>query len=905
MNWFSQLRQGRRIQNDVAEEIAQHLEEKAAALIAEGLSRKEAEEAARREFGNVTSIQERSRDVWSWTWLELAMTDVQRACRRLIHAPGFTVVSLLTLALGIGATTGIFTLLNVVLLKSLPVPNPQELLLVKEGDRPADKSRFSYPLFQHLQQQLPDSAPVAAMSWPHDFYVGAGNQADERATGQLVSGNYFAVFETHPAAGRLLVAQDDAKLSGSAVLVLSYEYWQRRFEGDGKVAGRKIEVNHVPFTIAGVAQQGFFGARPGSEPDFWIPLTMQSDVRYHSHYSDRSPADPSKPWVPQDSIQWLQLLVRMKDEAAAPHILSLINRSYGEERKAAAQRLRDPREREGILRSRLAFEAGQKGFAVLRLQFQRPLLLLMGMALMVLLIACANIANLLLARGLAREHAIAIELSIGASRARLLRQTLTECLLLAVCGGLCGIAIAFWFTSILPKWASNGEVAIPANLAPDAGVLFFAVVITVATGVLFGLAPAWQSTRVDPLRVLKANGRTTGSSGGTGRWSLRKTLVAAQVALSCVLLVGGGLFLRTLVNYSTLNPGFDRNHLVSVHLETHLLNYQAKEFLPLYRRIIEKVNAIPGVVSSSVATCALATGCMDSSDSLIADGSGRQPKRVSFQMNAVSLDYFKTVGIRSIKGRTFSSADTNGPPVALVNQTFAKRYFTDGNAIGKRMLWEPDGSNSFEIVGVVADARVNDIREVAPPLLYFAAAQQPGNIDSIDIRTAADPQRLVSQIRRVVLEVDRRLPIVSIHTLSEQVDRNLTQQRLIARLTLAFGLLALALACLGLYGVMAYTVQRRTSEIGVRLALGSNRGAMLWLVLKEALVLIAAGTIVGLALSALLMRLLTSFLYGLSSNDPLTTLSVAGLLLVVSMAASLIPAWQATRVNPMDALRGE
>ena len=669
------------------------------------------------------------------------------------------------------------------------------------------------------------------------------------------------------------------------------------------MAGRKLEVNHVPFTIVGVAARGFFGARAGSEPDFWIPLTMQSDVRYHDHYSDYA-AEPSKPWVPQDRIRWLQFVVRVKDPATVPQLTTVMNQEYRRHLDLLSQYLRDPDHRQALLRIHLTLEAGQQGFATLREQFAQPLLLLMGMAVMVLLIACANIANLLLARASARQRAFAVQLSMGASRLRLVRQTLTECLLLSTCGGVLGIAVAFWCTKVLPKWASAKGATIPLNLTPDARILTFSVLVAIATGVLFGLAPALRSAHLDPASVLKGSAHSI--AGHDERWSLRKALVAAQVALSLALLVGAGMFLRTLENYSRLDPGFDRDHLLSVHLDTHLVNYQTSDFPALYKRLIDQMDAIPGVRSASVATCSLVSGCLDSSDVVLTNDKQQKLVQGNAQVNSVSENYLATVGIRLLRGRGFGdNDDASAPKVAIVNQTFVKRYLGTVNPIGRRFSYADNGPDSFEIVGLVTDARVNDIREAAPPVIYFPIAQNLGNIDSLDIRTAGDPQWIAVQARQAIDSVDHRIPIVAVSTLKDEVNDNLTEQRLVARLTSIFGLLALGLACLGLYGVMSYLVQGRTSEIGVRLALGSSRSSILWLVLNETFVLAGIGALIGLLFSIVEMHLAASFLFGLSAEDPITMASATAILLLVSIVAGLVPARRAASIDPMQALRSE
>ena len=422
----------RRRYNDLSVSIQEHIEERTDELVEEGMPRAQAEQAARREFGNVTLIQERSREAWQWPTLESLWADTKYALRRLRKSPGFTSISLLTLAIGIGANAGIFTLLDAVLLKSLPVPHPEQLLIVKQGDHAADKSRFPYLFFDQVRQQLPAGATVAAMGWPDDFYVSTSKEPPQATEGQLVSGNYFQVFETYPVLGRLLTLDDDKKLGGSAVAVISYQYWQQTFGGDPAVIGRKLDINHVPFIIVGVAPQGFFGARAWTQPAFWMPLSMQS-ISYDDHYSDYG-AEPLKPWIPQANINWLILIVRVKSPAVIPQLMTALNQQY----KSVAQYMSDSNWRQAMLRTHLTLEPGQRGLANLRQQFEQPLLLLMAMAAIVLLITCANIANLLLARATARHHALAVQLSIGASRTRIIQQMLAECMPLSTGGGVLG-----------------------------------------------------------------------------------------------------------------------------------------------------------------------------------------------------------------------------------------------------------------------------------------------------------------------------------------------------------------------------------------------------------------------------------------------------------------------------------
>ena len=906
MNWLKQLMTRNALKRDLAEEMRQHLGEKIEALIAEGLNRSEAEHRARREFGNVTLLEERSREIWDWTAVEFLMADAYYAVRRLVQTPGFTIVCLLTLALGIGVNTGIFTLLNAVLLKSLPVPAPDQLFLVKQSGRTAEKTRFSYPLYQRVSRQIPDAISIAAMGWPDLFFVGSGSGPDETATGQLVSSGFFETFETQPLLGRLFDQDEDDRAGGHSEAVVSYEYWQRHLAADTAVMGRTLLVNHVPFVIIGITKPGFFGARPEAQPDFWLPLAAQFDVHYHSHYSDTTDADPSKPWLAQEDINWLQFVVRVKDSAAVPRFTAVMNRLFHDELQNLIRNGDDPQRQRRLQDAYLTLEPGQKGFATLREQFRNPLFLLFALTFIILLIACANVANLLLARASARERANAIQISIGAGRWRLLRQILIESLLLSFGGGLCGIGVAFWCAHVIPKWVWTPDRVLPLNLAPDWRILLFGIAMAVLTGTLFGLAPAIECLRVDPVVALKTNAKTTHGRTSGRRWSLRNSLVMGQVALSLLLLAAAGMFWRTLTNYSQLDPGFDRDHLLSVRVDTHLITYNPADFLSLYRRLVDGLNALPGVRSSSVASCALVVGCLDASDVFLFDKSSGTADRVNAQMQAVSLGYFHTVGVHLLRGRLFRTTDKDtSPRVALVNQTFANRFSNRRDVLGRRFAYDLDSTQRFEIVGLVSDARVNDVRQVAPPLIYFSIEQAPGNIGSIDILTAANPKSLVSEARQIVRKVDPRLSILRVNTLSDQVLQNLTIPRVIALLAGMFGILALGLACLGLYGVMSYLVGQRTAEIGIRLALGSNRSLVLWLVLKESLLLAAIGVAAGLALSLAVMQFATSFLYGLSADDPPTMTAAGLLLLFVSIMAGVLPAWKAATVNPMDALRAE
>jgi len=829
--------------------------------------------------------------------------DVRYALRQFRKSPGFAAVAIATLALGIGANTGIFTLVNSVMLKSLPVSNPEQLYLVTENDWQPSNARFAYQTFRDWRAAMPRGAELTATSALGTFFASFGESQPEMVTGQLVTGNYFQTLQTRSAAGRLLSENDDRTVAANPVAVISYGCWERRFGRDPNIVGRKLTVNGMPLQIVGVAPQGFFGVQVGAAPEFWLPTAMQSAVRYQQHYSQDTNAKTAEPWVLQPDIRWLQLMIRADKPAVAAQASAGLNQLFRMSLEQSAAQEKDPAERQAILRSKLYLLPGARGLPNLRTTFSQPLLALMAMVGIILLIACANLANLLLARAAAREREIAVRLSIGASRARLVRQLLVECMLLSVCGTVLGGSIAYWLSSVLPKWASERSTPIPLNLTPDIQVLLFSTVISVLTGIIFGLAPALQGTRVEPMHALKSSGR--GASGPGARWSTKQTLVASQVALTLVLLVGAGLFVRTLRNFTNLDGGFDRDHLLTVEVFTHLAGYSQPQLASLSRELIEKVEAIPGVRSAALASCELARGCGDASD-IFLPGVPHTNGETDAQERFVTNEFFATTAIPLVQGRLFADSDTeNSPKVVVVNRTFVRTFLPGKDPIGQYYGYDATTPRQFQIVGVVQDSRINDIREEVPPTIYHSFSQGIQDFETVNVRTFGDPAQLLTQIREVVRSIDAKLPIGNSSTLKEVVSDSLWGYRLIARLSSMFGLLALGLACVGLYGVLSYTVARRTSELGIRLALGASRRAVLWLVLHQVLVLIGAGLLAGLFLALISVRAIGSLLFGLSPYDPMTIVGAAAVLILVSIAAGLKPAWRAAHVDPTEALHVE
>jgi predicted permease len=829
--------------------------------------------------------------------------DLGYALRQLRKSPGFAAVAILTLALGIGANTGIFTLVNAVMLKSLPVPNPEQIYLVNQGDFEPQNTRFAYRTFQNARAVVPQGVGPAAASLPGRFYASFGGGEPEMSTGQLVSGNYFGTMGTYAEKGRLLGENDDREVAGSPVAVISYECWEQHFGRDPNAVGQKLTINGMPVQIVGVAARGFFGTQIGAAPEFWLPTTMQSAVRYQQHYSQDTNAKTNEPWVLQPDIRWLQFVIRATNPKLAAQTSAALNQVFHAELVQAAAQEKDPSERDRMLRARLSLVPGARGLPNLRNRFSQPLLALMAMVGIILLIACANLANLLLARAAGREREIAVRLSIGARRSRLLRQLLVECMLLSLLGTALGSAIAYWLCGNLPQWASSGSTPIPLNLAPDVRVLFFGVAVAVLTGIAFGLAPALQATRVEPIHALKSGGRS--ASGAGSRWSLKQTLVSIQVALSLVLLVGAGLFVRSLRNYSTFDPGFDRDHLVTVELDTHLAGYAAAQLPPLYQKLIERIEAIPGVRSAALLSCEIAAGCGDASD-IFLPGVPHTKGETDAQERFVGPEFFTTTGIPLLQGRTFADSDVQtSPKVVVVNETFVRQFLAGQDPIGQYYGYDAANPRQFQIVGVIKDSRVNDVREEVPPMSFHSLSQDAVDVESLNVRTFGDPAPLVAQIREAVRSVDPKLPIASSSTVANVVSEGLWAFRLIARLASIFGGLALALACLGLYGVMSYTVARRTAEMGIRFALGATRGSVLSLIFRNVLFVVGGGLLLGLALSFVSLRAVRSMLFGLSPYDPLTIFGAVMVLTAVAVFAGLKPAWRAAHLDPMEALRTE
>ena len=837
------------------------------------------------------------------------MNDVKYSFRGLIRNPGFTAMAVLSLALGIGANAAIFSLLDAVLLKTLPVGHADELVFLENGEPEAKRSsNISYRTFEQLRSQRSVLDDACFFSFPTRVNASINGNA-EVIEGQLVSGSFFSTLGVTPAAGRMFSDSDDSDTDPQAVAVISYSYWQRRFGSSSLAIGQNMVVNNRPFAIVGVAPAEFFGAIVGSAPDVYLPSATGDQIL------------PRRVRSREAALTFVLARLResVTETQAQPQLGLLVQQASLAELGPGAT----AEKRAAVQQQRLHLLPASQGFNVLRQQFSTPLRLLMVVVGLVLLIACANVANLLLARAAARQKEIALRVALGASRWRIMRQLLTESLLLALTGGALGLLLASWSSSVLLSVFSSGHnpVTAGARLAistpVDLRILGFTAAVSLLAAIVFGLAPAWRATRTDLTPSLKATRTSSHRWFGWGR-----ALVVSQVALSLLLLIGAGLFIRTLASLRRLDTGFNREHVLVFNVDPQLIHYERKQIPQLYNQMLERVRNVPGVESVTLARQGLLSGGGTQGSIRVAGFEPPPQENAITRANGeveldmpylaqVGPDFCRTLGMTILRGRDLTTQDNEtAPRVALVNEAFERYYFNNQDPIGKRFDRGVDNGGEVEIVGVVKDAKATGLREQTPRTFYVPFLQDPSSWreTTFQVRTVADPLSLAAAVRSAVQSIDANLPIFRMRTLESQVDESLGQERLVATLASLFGVLALLLACAGLYGVLSYSVSRRTQEIGIRMALGAARRDVLRMVLRQGMVLAAIGIVVGLASAFVLTRYLESLstlLFGVKATDPLTFVVTVVVMTMVGLLACLLPARRATNVSPLVALRQE
>jgi predicted permease len=832
--------------------------------------------------------------------------DLKYGLRVLLKKPGFTLIAVLSLALGIGANTAIFSLLDAVLLKSLPVQQPDRLVLFGNGqsmgvtnDFPSEScDLFSYPFYRQVQQRGDVFSGVASqlsIQWNvHGFVNGNVSSDIEQFQVQLVSGSYFPVLGVNPYVGRVLNETDDQTVGAHPVAVVSHAWWTRRLGQDPNAVGKTVTIDDVAYTIVGVAPREFFGTTVGNAPDMWVPLAMEKQLP-PAHWDGRN----------SESFQSLFVIGRLKDGVSPEQASAAVNLLFKQSLEARAGTEPAADRVQAIQSARIDLTPMGRGLSTLREQFSLSLKVLMGVVGLVLLIASANVANLLLAQGAARRREFAVRLAVGAGRARLVRQLFTESALLAICGGLVGVGLSWWGSRLLLLMASNGPEALPVDVTPNLRVLGFTFGVSVLCAIVFGTVPALRASRIEPNSSLK--GGKTGVPS-TLRNPLGKAFVVGQVALSLLLLVAAGLFVRTLIKLQSIPSGFDQENVLLLQVDTSATGLKDDNpKLPLLlKEVEEKVKAIPGVQAASFAFITFNQGFWTGPAFTREPGAPEGRNRV-IRNNVVGPDFFAVMGLPIVAGRGFGPQDTSkSQTVAVISESMAQRFFPNGSVLGKRFgIDGPDSTEKIEVIGVVRDAKYGSLTEEIRPMAFYSHAQQPGALGNLVIRYSGTAGSVVPQIRQAIRQVDRNLPIDDVVTLSDHIGRSLVQQKLVARLASFFGLLALLLACIGLYGVMSYGVARRTNEIGIRMALGARGGSVLWLVLREALLLVAIGLVIGVLTSLAVTKTAASLLYELKPNDPLTIGTATLLLAAVAALAGYLPARRASRVDPMVALRDE
>jgi len=835
------------------------------------------------------------------------LEDLRYALRVMGTRPGLAAVALLSLTVGIGVNTAIFSLWNGVLRSPLPgVVKPEQLVILTDpstaggwtGNETGDRHWLTYAEFEQLRDHVGSfSGLMASQSFLDRWQIRFEGGGWEETRGRLVSGDYFQVLGVSARLGRVFTATDDG--ATPAYAVISDSYWQRRFGGRADVVGRTFTLRNAVLTIIGVTPPGFIGETIGQQPDLWVPVRMQAAVR---------PGDDLLHDTPPSKTMWLHVFGRLKPGVAPEQAGAEANAIFKAGLESFYGAITSPERRREFLDQRLKIRAGERGASETRSDFSTSLTALLGAVGVLLLIACANLANLLLARGAARRSEMALRLSLGASRGRLIRQALTESLTLAVMGGAAGLAAAYWFHAMLARMIAQSDRDFQMSFALDPQILVFTLAITTMTAMLFGLLPAWQITNTDAGTSLREHSR--GSTGGIGQSRWGRALVALQLAFSLPLLVGAGLLARTCYNLQHVKLGYAADHLLHVDVNSRMSGYDTARSGALFRQLLGELRAIPGVQAASFSIDGLFTGSHSRTKVDVEGFTLRGDEDRDAEFDVVGPNYFSTLGVPVILGRELLDSDSAAAPkVCVLNEAFVRRFFTGRNPIGMRIMTNDDEKRkTYTVVGLAKDMRAQGLRGNIEPQFYVPATQPPG--DSLNranflIRTATEPAPAMAAVRKAFQRVDAALPIVSARTMEEQMAPLTAQDRVTAQLALVFGGIALALAAIGLYGVLSYAVARRTGEIAIRMALGAQPAGVIGMILGETVSLVAGGLVVGAGLAYAASRLIDSRLYGVAPQDPLTLIAATSLLLLVALAAAYLPARKAARLDPMTTLRQE
>jgi predicted permease len=917
MNWLTSLIAGlkpifqkQRVERELDEELEGYVESSSAPMQRIGMTPEAARRAALVELGSSNPVKHQ---VWSCRWestLDNLFHDLRFSIRALAKSPGFTAVAVLSLALGIGANTAIFSLLNAVLLRPLPVPKPRQLVLFGHGKAVGSTGGlpngstdlFSYPFYRTFAAQAPSFTGVAAVNniqMGSHISVHGGNL--EHIQIDLVSGSYFNVLSVAPALGRMIAESDDIAPGSGPVAVASYGWFQRHFQGNPAAIGQSIRIQGHDYTIVGVAQPGFAGLSPAAPADLWIPLSMEKEI------------SPGWNGLADHEFRSLYLIGRLKPGVSLAQASASTNLLFRQ--IIRSEYLGDnpsPRDLAILQHASIDLTSAAGGLPGLRLRFSAPLEILMGIVVLVLLMACANIANMLLARGIARNREIAVRQALGATRRRIVAQFLTESFLVAIAGGALGIVLAWHGSHLLLVLASQGSERIPLDLTPDYRVLGFTLLVTVLTALFFGIAPALRAARLELTPALKqGRGRSSASARGT----LSRSLIVGQIVLSILLLAAAGLFLRSLNNLTRVDPGFDPQNVLVFSLDEYAANLPLdSRLIQIQQQIEQSVQSLPGVQSASFSMFTFNQGQW--SDSLLVQGVPRTAENGEDVLyNVVGTQHLRTFGIPLFAGRNFGAQDTaKSPLVAIVNETLARRFFPSGSALGHRFCLCDSAPGhgqglpfEIEIVGIVRDAKYTGLSEGQHMAAYFPYTQHIQYFGNLSVRSTGSRGVLIPAVRHAIAQVNPNIAVAQIVPLADQVRGSIATQRLIGLLCAFFAILAVFLAVIGIYGLISYSVVRRTNELGIRLALGAQPRAVLWLIFSESLLMLAAGLVVGLpfalGIALCLAAFLRSQLFLVGPLDPFAFLGAVAVISVMTLLAAWGPARRATKANPMTALR--